>query len=188
MFSLLWHLEVRIGWWWTAVRRENKKVTWEITIIWSSSWRRQPKNKKIGGGCLALEKGHEGLYSKGLCLLANCSGPKSDSILSPECGPGLINSPVGPGGKLVPLGFTIAWWSEVVPVCVLRLDLVLVMQLGMNIPLIEHQRYFQPRNCVWGWRWEKVGPYIDGGESTEWHSWKHLGWNMTRNTSEVSVF
>lgn len=34
----------------------------------------------------------------------------------------------------------------------------------------------------------ELGPYIDGGESTKWHSWKHLGWNMTRNTSEVSVF
>lgn len=52
-----------------------------------------------------MEKGHlEGLYSKGLCLLANCSGPKSDGILSPECGPRTVNSPAGPGGKLVPTG------------------------------------------------------------------------------------
>ena len=71
----------------------------------------------------------------------------------------------------------------------MRLDLVLVMLLGMNIPLLTTSKIFSAQKvCLGGGGGRELGPYIDGDESTEWHSWKHLGWDMTRNTSEVSVF
>lgn len=38
------------------------------------------------------------------CSLANCSDPRSENLLFPECGPMAVNSPVGASGKLVSPG------------------------------------------------------------------------------------
>lgn len=55
------------------------------------------------------EKGHlMEQYSKTLeslvSVLANCSDPRSENLLFPECGPMAVNSPGGASGKLVSPG------------------------------------------------------------------------------------